>query len=159
MTYYPYGQPNYGNYGYQPNYQPVINQAVQPQTQQIMQQSQQQIQNIPIREVRFVTSDEAKAYIVFPNSNALLIDIPNGIAHFKSADNLGQSYTEYFRFEKVNADGTPVKKQEAKADPKFDTSMFVSKDDFATLAEKVDSLQKRLSKSIQQPIKDENEDK
>ena len=144
---------------YQPNYQQPI-QPTQPQMQPQQQQVTQQTQGVPIREVRFVTSDEARAYIVFPNSNALLIDSPNGMAYLKTADNMGQSFTEYFRFEKVNADGSPIApNQEVKKEPQIDLSMFVSKDDFSVLAEKVDSLQKRLTKPAKQTVKDEGDDK
>lgn len=114
----PYSSYPYANYG-MPNYaqRPYVPQAQQAMqnTQQIPMQPQPQIQyETPIQELRFVTSEEAKAFIVMPNSKALLIDKNNGVAHLKVADNMGQSQTQYFRFEAINEDGTPIK-------PKVDT--------------------------------------
>lgn len=114
-----YGFPNYG----QRNYMQPQQQMSQPQMQQ---QVVQQMYEIPIQDVRFVTSEEAKAFIVMPNSKALLIDKNGGVAHLKTADNMGQSVTQYFKFEQVNADGTPLKPQETT--PKVDYSKFVTVD-------------------------------
>ena len=92
-----------------------------------MQQVQQPVQyETPIQDIRFVTSEEAKAFIVMPNSKALLIDKNGGVAHLKTADNMGQSVTQYFKFEQVNADGSPIKPQEPT--PKVDYGNFVTKD-------------------------------
>ena len=125
---YPYA--NYGmpNYGQRP-YAPQVQQALQ-NTQQIPMQQQPQMQyELPIQDVRFVTSEEAKAYIVMPNSKALLIDKNGGVAHLKVADNMGQSQTQYFRFEPINADGTPIKPQAPT--PSIDIDEFSKK--FATI--------------------------
>ena len=152
----------YQNYGYQPNYQtpnymqrlynPQPQQITQPQ--QMPQQPQPQMQyEIPLQDVRFVTSEEAKAFIVMPNTRALLIDRQGGIAHLKSADNMGQSQTQYFRFEPINADGSPIKPQEPIPQVNFDE--FIKKEDlekfdFVTvaqyneLAQKLEQIQKRL---------------
>lgn len=152
---------NYGyqGYGYQPyavpsyqqralNYQPQ--QMPQPQMQP--QQQPQMQYEIPIQDVRFVTSEEAKAYIVMPNSKALLID-KGGMAYLKTADNMGQSQTECFRFERVNADGTPIKPPQPTPQVNFDD--FIKKEDleklgFVTvaqyneLAQKMEQMQKFL---------------
>ena len=104
-----YGMPNYGQRPYAPQAQQPLQNA-----QQIPMQQPQMQYELPIQDVRFVTSEEAKAYIVMPNSKALLIDKNSGVAHLKVADNMGQSQTQYFRFEPVNADGSPIK-------PKVDT--------------------------------------
>lgn len=162
-----YGYPqNFGNpynrgFG-MPNYmQPPYNQQPQQMVQQQMQQPMQY--EVPIQDIRFVTSEEAKAFIVVPNSKALLIDKNNGIAHLKTADNMGQSVTEYFKFEAVNADGSPIKpKQEAQ---QVDYSDFIKKQDLAgfvtieqynTLLDRLDALQKQMvSKSVKQGAKNE----
>lgn len=119
-----YGMPHYNQRAYFPQPQQM------PQNiPQIPMQNQPQIPyEIPIQDVRFVTSEEARAYIVMPNSKALLIDKNGGVAHLKVADNMGQSTTQYFRFEPINADGSPIKPQEptlqidlAELDKKFVT--------------------------------------
>lgn len=142
-------------------------QQVQPiqsnmQTQQPMANNAPIPQGFPIRELRFVTSEEAKAYIVMPNSNALLLDTVNGMAYLKTADYLGQSVTEYFKFNKVNADGSPIQTneqsttqvhEEVKSEP-LDTKDFLKKDDikgfitvdeFKSLSEQVKNLQNKLN--------------
>jgi hypothetical protein len=142
---YPYS--NYGmpNYSQRP-YTPQVQQAMQ-NTQQIPMQPQPQMQyEIPIQDIRFVTSEEAKAYIVMPNSKALLIDKNSGVAHLKVADNMGQSQTQYFRFEPINADGTPIKPQEPT--PQIDLSELDKK--FVTI-EQYNSLLDQF-KQIKQMI-------
>ena len=116
MNYYPYsspyGSPNRGQYGV-PSYG-GYNYAQQPQQMPSMPQNQPQAQQqyeMPIQDIRFVTAEEAKAFIVMPNSRVLLID-RGGTAYLKTADNMGQSQTQYFRFEAVNADGSPISPQE-----------------------------------------------
>jgi hypothetical protein len=135
---YNYGYPNsYGNRTFLPPQQ-----MVQPQSQQPMQFE------MPIQDVRFVTSEEAKAFIVMPNRNALLIDKLNGMAHFKFADGLGQSATQCFKFEQVNIDGTPVKEQETP--PKIDYSQFATVAQYNDLLSKFNSLSEAVSNMKQQ---------
>jgi hypothetical protein len=106
---------------------------MQPQQTMAQPQMQQQAQpqpaqyEAPIQDIRFVTSEEAKAFIVMPNSKALLIDKNGGVAHLKTADNMGQSVTQYFKFEQVNADGTPLKPQEPI--PQVDFNQFAKRED------------------------------
>jgi hypothetical protein len=165
MNYYPYNSP-YGNqyrgqYGVQ-SYQ-MPNYGAQPQQPQMQSQPQPQAQpqyEMPIQDIRFVTAEEAKAFIVMPNSRVLLID-RSGMAYLKTADNMGQSQTQCFRFEAVNADGSPIKPQEQPNQPDFkdfvkiqdvDKFGFATLDDikrlgFATvkqvdeLSQKIDALQ------------------
>ena len=62
---------NYGMYQ-QPTYQ---QQMTQPQMiQQTQQQYQQTKYDAPIQDIKFVTADEAKAYIVMPNTKVMLMD-------------------------------------------------------------------------------------
>jgi hypothetical protein len=127
------------------------------QTQQIMQpqpQPQPQVSyEIPIQDIRFVTSEEAKAYIVMPNTKALLID-RNGLAYLKTADGMGQSQTEYFRFEPVNADGSPIKPQEKPQEVDFSDFLkksdleqmgFVTKEQYTTLSQRLEQIQKQIA--------------
>lgn len=142
---YPYTGYAYPNYGRQNFMQPQQTQMAQPQMQQQVQQPIQY--ETPIQDIRFVTSEEAKAFIVMPNSKALLIDKNGGVAHLKTADNMGQSVTQYFKFEQVNADGSPLKPQEPT--PQVDYSQFVTKkeidglptaDQYKQLAEQYNTL-------------------
>lgn len=180
--------PNYNYYnGQQQISQNAPNQPVNGYQQQQGQVSQQQQvqptqpqqavpnpipQGFPIREIRFVTSDEAKAFIVMPNSNALLLDTVNGMAYLKTADNLGQSVTECFKFTKVNADGSPIQNhnqqeevkdtktethENIKAQPidtkdfikKEDIKGFVTTDEFKSFSSQISSQFKSLSEQLE----------
>jgi hypothetical protein len=161
MNYYPYNSP-YGNqyrgqYGV-PSYQ-MPNYGAQPQQPQMQSQPQPQAQpqyEMPIQDIRFVTAEEAKAFIVMPNSRVLLID-RSGMAYLKTADNMGQSQTQCFRFEAVNSDGSPIKPQEQPTQPDFKdfvklkdigTFGFATMDDIKNLGfatkEQVSALSKKI---------------
>lgn len=89
-------------------------------------------QGFPIKDIRFVTSDEAKAFIVMPNSNALLLDTVNGMAYLKSADSVGQSVTECYRFTKIEPNEATAKLPKEKK-PEVDFSQFITKQDISDL--------------------------
>ena len=162
MNYYPYsspygaqnraqyGVPSYGGYNYTP----------QPQQMPSMPQNQPQAQpqyEMPIQDIRFVTAEEAKAFIVMPNTSVLLIDKSSGVAQLKSADNMGQSNSKHFRFEEVNADGSPIKPQEKPSQTDFKDFVklsdmnkfgFATMDDIKTIGfatmEQVNELSQKL---------------
>ena len=111
------------------------------------QQQQAPVQyDMPIQDIRFVTSKEAEAFIVMPNSRVLLIDKTGGMAYMKTADGMGQSVTNCYKFERVNADGTPMQPKEEK--PKFDFEQFAKKEEqqidfsqFVTIAQYNDLIE------------------
>lgn len=156
---------NYGyqGYGYQPAY-PTPNymqRGYVPQPPQMPLNQQQGFAPIttppttetPIQDIKFVNRAQAEAYIVFPNTKVMLIDKENGIVYVKTADGMGQTQTDYYRFGKVNADGTPITPQEPA--PEVDFDQFIKKEDlgklgFVTvaqyneLAQRLEQMQKRL---------------
>jgi hypothetical protein len=170
MNYYPYsspygaqnraqyGVPSYGGYNYAPQPQQM------PSAPQNQPQAQPQYE-MPIQDIRFVTAEEAKAFIVMPNSRVLLID-RSGMAYLKTADNMGQSQTQCFRFEAVNADGSPIKTQEQPTQPDFKDFVklndiknfgfatlddikklgFVTAEDYEKLENKLNEIQNRLER-------------
>ena len=140
MTNYFNGYNNYPQYpyGYQSTMQRqgqmINNQMSQPHPQTLPlqpQQTQNQFE-IPLREVKFVTSEEAKAYIVFPNTASLLIDKQQGLAYLKSADNMGQSFIETFSYKKYEQ-GQETPLQDTKKEEPIDLSSFIKKTDLDTL--------------------------
>lgn len=148
-TPYPNYSP-YGNYGYQAQMQQRGQMAMQQPQQPMMMAQPQQMQppfESPIQELRFVTSEEAKAFIVMPNSRALLIDKNGGIAHLKSADNMGQSLTKYFKFQEVTADGLPLTPQDEA--PKIDLASFekkfISIEQYEELVKQFNSMAEQLA--------------
>jgi hypothetical protein len=125
----------------------------QPQMQMQAQIPQQSTMEMPIQDIKYVNRAQADAYIVFPNTKVMLIDRESGMVYIKAADGMGQSQTEYFRFEPINADGTPIKPQEPTPQVNFED--FVKIDQiknmgFATVAQyeeltqKLEQIQKRL---------------
>ena len=139
----------YGNSSYGMPYQQQSMYSRQPMYQQPQMQPQPQGQyETPIQDVRFVTSKEAEAYIVMPNTGALLIDANGGIAHYKVANNMGQSVTKFFKFVEVDANGNPIKPQEPT--PQVDFNQFAKRDElngFATI-EQYNALTKRQNELL-----------
>ena len=152
-------QYNFGNpYGYAPQYGQqygAVPRYQQPQygMPNMMPQQPMQSADFPIQELRFVNEAEASAYIVAPNTSALLIDKQSGVAHVKSADATGKSFAKHFRFVEVNEDGTPKKDEIAQT---IDMSDFLKKSDIEAMGfvtaeqhkqmlSKIEELQKQLS--------------
>jgi hypothetical protein len=153
----------YQNYGYQPNYQQpnYMQRQYAPQPPQMPQNQQQAFSPMqtpppmetPIQDIKFVNRAQAEAYIVFPNTKVMLIDTENGMVHIKTADNMGQTKTDYFRFEQVNPDGSPIKAQEPIPQVNYDEFVkveqlkefgFVTIEQYNALAQKLDQMQKKL---------------
>lgn len=113
----------------------------QPQLQPIIEQ--------PIHEIRFLTADEIKAYIVMPNTKVMLIDKINKLAYIKSADAMGQSSCDIYSFDTFN----PDKSEEKIITPAIDVDSlvkkneienFVSKNELKEIADKIDKIQKQI---------------
>lgn len=173
----PYFTPNQ-NYGiYQPQYQPIMpNVMAQPNIMQNQQQQNQQSQqqqpqqqtqyDRPIQDVRFVESGkDAEDYILLPNMRVMLIDRNNSMFYIKSADSLGITTNEAYKFSKLNNKSSDnvsreidtknfVKTQDLKGYitredlanfiTKDDLKDFITKDDLKTIDNKVDRLQKQI---------------
>lgn len=120
----PYGYSNpYGqNYGM--NTQPYYNMNVQTN-------------DLPMQGVKFVTEDEAKAFMVTPNQRVFLMDRDKSVFYIKSADSLGQSSLEAFEFKKVDKNNTEIK------EPKFDIENLVKREELNNLVT-VDKLGEEL---------------
>lgn len=150
----------YQNYGYmnQPSYQ---------QPQQVVQNQQQYIAtpSVPFNEVRFATLKEAEAYIVVPNTKVMFMDRDNSVFYIKSADSLGKSTLEGFKY--VRLDNSPIESVSREFDPKEyvktgdldkyltkddldgfltrnDAQNFITRDDLRGLNDKLEKLQKQL---------------
>ena len=154
QSYSPYGTPNYMQrpYAPQPQQMPQPQPQAQPQMQMPMAQQMPPME-MPIQDIKYVNRAQAEAYIVFPNTKVMLIDKESGIVYMKTADGMGQTQTDYFRFEKVNADGSPIKPQEPIPQVNFDEFVkidqikdmgFVTFAQYNELAQKMEQIQKRL---------------
>ena len=67
---------------------------------------------------------------------------------------MGQSQTEYFRFEPVNADGSPIKPQQKPQEVDFSDFLkksdleqmgFVTNAQFETLLQKLENMQRQIN--------------
>ena len=152
----------YQNYGYQPSYQ---------QPQQVVQSQQQYQQqympttSVPFNEVRFATLKEAEAYIVVPNTKVMFMDRDNSVFYIKSADSLGKSTLEGFKYTRL--DNSPSESVSLDFDPKDfvktqdlnkyltkddlagflthnDAQNFITRDDLKGIDAKLDKLQKQI---------------
>lgn len=125
-SYNPYQ--NYGMYQ-QPSYQ--SQQMTQPQVMQ-NQQYMQPTNNSPINDIKFVTADEAKAYIVMPNTKVMLMDRDKSVFYIKSADSLGKSTLEGYKYTPL--DNSPTESVSHVLDGKDfvktqDLDKYLTKDD------------------------------
>jgi hypothetical protein len=153
---YPYNAMPQYPYGYQQQMQQRGQMAMQQPMTPTMQMPQQPMPmqfEPPIREIKFVTSKEAEAYIVMPNSSSLLIDKQEGIAYLKSADIMGQSFMEMYHFSKnapqgqINAQETPKASNPIDlsayiTNEQFDKHTTATQEEFRKLYAKIDELRK-----------------
>lgn len=152
-SYMPY---SYGGYS-MPTYQQRAYNPTIPQMQQMPTNPQVPMQQmpseLPIQDIKFVNSAQAEAYIVYPNTKVLLIDMQSGVAHLKSADGMGQSQTQYYKFLPINADGSPLKQEKEPTPINLDgfikrdeisTLGFVTEDKYNALLDELDKIKKYL---------------
>lgn len=132
---------NYFNpYMQQPSVNPYQN-GFYPPYGAVPNPMQTPVQEPPISEIRFLTEDEIKAFIVMPNTKVMLVDKTNGIAVIKSANAMGQSNTRIFDYKERQSDSAP-KKQDTQ--PANDPSP-----DLKAILDRLDRLEARTSKSDQ----------
>lgn len=147
-----------GGYGYSmytpPSYNNSFNSFQQSpfgNRQQVAMNAQPQNQ-APINDIRFVNSDEAKAYIVGPNQNALLLDTQGKVAYIKSADGMGQSTCKVYRYEEINDKKSDAPKVDLESYvKKTELGDFVKKEDISALVQEVQRLQKLVGNFGGQP--------
>ena len=155
----PYGYGSYQNPGYNQYSQPYFNNMNMPTSS-----------DAPMQGVKFVTQDEAKAFMVMPNQRVMLMDKNNSLFYIKSADSLGQSSLEAYEFKKINLDEAQnPKKEEPKLDienlvKRNELDNLVKKDEFSEelkvvkidLAQKIEELKKSINikKYLEGEIKD-----
>lgn len=152
--------PNYYGGAYVPpfqTWQPQQNIYKPANTTPVMFPNQTPAQNLisPIQNVRYLTADQIKAYIVMPNMTELLIDKDNNLAHLKSADQTGQATTKIYRFQEVEENEqkkveTATNTLEDKLDnyvTKDMLSNLASANEIAQLKEQIEKLQKQIKLS------------
>lgn len=119
---------------YYPNYMPNYNYQQTP------------IQQDSPMELKFGTLDEAKAYIVPPTKSVMFIDKDKSEFYVKTADNMGKSVLEEYKYSKTinnptetnsfNLDGF-LKREEA--------SLFATKEDIANINARLEEISKNFN--------------
>ena len=114
-----------GNYNAYPNMQ-------QPQQRPYPMQQPQQVQDMPFREVRYGTLDEAKANLVMPNQAIMIINRNLGEFYIKSANGRGEPTVEAFKYSKLEDNSQNPQTTN------FDPNNFVKKGDLTDFITKED---------------------
>lgn len=160
------GNTGYGNQFY-PNYNQSYGnyQTAQMPQRQIQPQQPMGTQDVPFNDIKFVTEAEARAFIVMPNTKVMLMDRDKSVFYIKSADSLGKSTLEGFKY--VKMEESLSQEEKAEFDPKEfvrvsdlqdilrkddlkgfltaeDTKNFLTKDDLKGIDTKLDYLQKQI---------------
>lgn len=137
---YSYGNPQSMNMAYQ--------QPFAPYTQNNGFNQQPQQTELPIQYVLYLTNKEAESFVVNPNNKVLIIDKANGMAYLKSANNIGESTTQLFKYVSVGADGKmeqPIAEQgkvEYITKQELNQYGFATKEQLKAVLSKVENLQK-----------------
>ena len=136
--------PNY-NYNQQMPIQRPVQTTQQPQT----------TEDVPFNDIKFVTEDEAKGYILFPNTIVMLLDRDKSVFYIKTADSLGKSTLEGYKYTKLEDKSSDNVSREIDTkdfvktqDMKDYLSNFITKDDmknFITKEEFDNVIKERLS--------------
>lgn len=134
-----------------PVMQPATTFVPAPQSSLGQMQAPMQAQSYiqPFQDVRFVNEKEADAFIVLPNQKVLLLDPQNNKMWIKWADSMGQSNTEYYRYEKMSAGGGDTVIVESDNKPvttAIDTDQFALKNDLKNMPtrDEIDSLRETI---------------
>ena len=144
---------NQYNGTYIPNYN--YNQQVPMQRPMQTTPQQQTAEDVPFNDIKFVTEDEAKGYILFPNTRVMLLDRDKSVFYIKTADSLGKSTLEGYKYTKLEDKSIESVSHEIDTkdfvktqDMKDYLSNFITKDDmknFITKEEFDNVIKERMS--------------
>lgn len=147
----------YLNNQYNGTYIPNYNYASQMQRPMQMQTTPQPqtTEDVPFNDIKFVTEDEAKGYILFPNTRVMLLDRDKSVFYIKTADSLGKSTLEGYKYTRIDDKSSDNVSHEIDTkdfvktqDMKDYLSNFITKDDmknFITKEEFDNVIKERLS--------------
>lgn len=91
--------------------------------------------------------DGAKDVIVQPNQTSWMMDTNSQKFYIKSSDSLGVSSLKCYQFSEIDLNNQNLKETVAP----FDTSCFVTKDEFAALKAKIDTYENFIDNNINKP--------
>ena len=121
---------------YYPNYTPSYNYQQMP----VQQES-------PFTDVRYGTIDEAKAYIVTPMKSVMFINRDKGEFYVKTADNMGKSTVEEYKYTKLENNPTESKSFDFEAYLKREEAknVFATREDITNINLKLEEIKKQLN--------------
>lgn len=117
----PYAQPY--NYNY-------MNRPSMPMQQPVVPPEQ------AYNEVRFLTADQIKGFVINPGQSALLVDKDNKLAYDEKCDMSGNFFKKVYSFKELEDNAPEVKG--------FDETQFVKYDDLEKLKEEINQLHKQI---------------
>lgn len=130
---------NNGYYGYNPqNYNQNFGFVPQPT---------QQFQNNAFSKVIYGTLDEAKAYILLAGESIMIINKDLGEFYVKTADSMGKSVLEGFKYSKL--DNNSTQSVSAEIDTKelvktSDLEKFATKQELESIYQQLESIQEQM---------------
>lgn len=140
MPPYPYGQTLRGNYG---NERDFYSQQMNAQQQQNMYAPQQQPMQMQSN-IEYVNGIEgAKAFILPPNTQKLLLDSDNSFFYIKTTDMQGKPTVKRFRYIDVDAE---QQAQPQKQEPQQPQPLYVTIQQYQEVLDTLDTMRKELDK-------------
>ena len=140
MPPYPYGQTLRGNYG---NERDFYSQQMNAQQQQNMYAPQQQPMQMQSN-IEYVNGIEgAKAFILPPNTQKLLLDSDNAFFYIKTTDMQGKPTVKRFRYIDVDAE---QQSQPQNQEPQQPQPLYVTIQQYQEVLDTLDTMRKELDK-------------
>lgn len=143
----PYGNQGYYNspYGNMPNNQQNLYSQPQPQVQQQNAQQPIQVQS----NIEYVNGIEgAKALILPPNAQKMLLDSDNPFFYIKTTDMQGKPTVKRFRYVDVDAEQAQPKEETPKV-------KYATMEQFGQLSDVVNDLRKEIERLKQFKVKED----
>ena len=139
MNFYnPYNNNNsiYGNNYYKPPIQPMQN--TMPQQTSFL---------APMNNIQFANLDEAKSYIMTPNSQMLFLDKDKQRCYLKTTDNYGSSRFEIYNLEKQEPQ-EQIPEQPVEPVPKIDLSEYAKSENVDNLKQELETFRDEITKKL-----------
>lgn len=103
----------------------------------------------PQSNIQFATLDEAKAYIITPNSQMIFLDKDKQRCYLKTSDNNGQSQLEIYNLQKQDSE---VKEATAQP-PQVDLSEYAKNTNLSELEQKLNDFKGEITTKLNEIYK------
>lgn len=99
----------------------------------------------PQSNIQFATLDEAKAYIITPNSQMIFLDKDKQRCYLKTSDTNGQSRLEIYNLQKQDIDQPAIVQEPA---PKIDMSAYAKTESIDQIKADLEALKEQLTTKL-----------